>query len=154
MFIRVMFFAALFACDQHSSTAADVNRPGLWHVTFTHLVDVGPPDYVREDPAPEYPPRDMTAPMIDPSGCTPGCACTFSTAWDDCVGDVSRTCKARGGFLETCAAAHTILDCSWVSFDSDQHGRGVCVLEDSTQMDEFGYVQLGRYGATMVRVRY
>jgi len=149
-----MLFALLLGCNQYDSHSDDVNRPGLWHATFAKLIDVDGPPYVVMQAAPEYPARDLTTPTIDASGCSPGCECAWLGAGESCSGDVSQTCTARGGFIETCSARHTIFDCSQLAFDRDTHAEDVCVLEDSTQMDEFGYVQLGRYWITLDRVHY
>jgi hypothetical protein len=146
--------ALAIGCTQTLSSADEVNRPGTWRLTFTRLKDVDGPPYVVAEPAPEYPPRIITSPAVAASGCSPGCSCEFQQATEDCAGDVSERCRAWGGFVETCPAAHTILDCSHEAFDSDTHTVGVCVLEDSTTKTDFGYAQLGRYGVTFDRASY
>jgi hypothetical protein len=146
--------ALAIGCTRSQSSADQVNRPGTWRLTFTHLKDVDGPPYVVEEPAPEYPPRIITSPVVDSSSCSPGCTCEFQSATENCSGDVSELCRAWGGFVETCPAARTILDCSHEAFDSDTQTYGVCVLEDSTTKSDFGYAQLGRYGITFDRVSY
>jgi hypothetical protein len=144
--MRMMLFALLLGCNQYDSHADDVNRPGLWHATFQYLDGAD----LQGNRPPDYPPRDLTAPVID--ACTAGCDCAWVGASNECSGDIAQTCKAIGGFIETCSK--TIFDCSRLSFDSDTHAADVCVLEDSTQMNDFGYVQLGRYWMTLDRVHY
>ena len=142
-------------CTEVSSSAEEVGRPGTWNVSFARLVDVDGPPYVVEQPAlPEYPWRIMRAPVTDAASCAPGCSCEFVPATDDCTGDAVEHCRASFGFLETCASAHTILDCRYLLWDSDTHTKGVCVLEDSRTMDEFGYTQIRRYAVTFDRASY
>jgi hypothetical protein len=154
----ILLCAALGACTQTPSSADDINRAGTWKASFARLVDVDGPPYVVSQPAPEYPDRTITAPTIDASGCTPGCTCEWVAASDDCEGDVGETCRAWGGFTETCPdhlTGHpTVLDCTHLEFDSDTHTVGVCVLEDTSYSDDFGYRQLGRFQITLDRVSY
>jgi hypothetical protein len=155
----MILFLSLSAagCTQNASSASYVNRPGTWSVSFEKLVDVDGPPYVVTQPAPEYPDRTMSVHQqaVDRSGCSAGCDCQFVNAREQCTGDVAESCHAWGGFLETCVNAKTILDCSQIRFDSDQHTTGVCVLEDSSKMSEIGgYQQLGRYQITLDRKSY
>ena len=156
--ILIVWCAVAAGCTDTPSSAADVNRPGTWNVTFAKLVDLSGPPYTEQEPAPEYPARVMTAPTVDPSGCTPGCTCEWATATDECDGDVETKCRAIGGFTETChdfvTGSNKILDCTNIYFDSDTHTAGVCVHEDTRTMDEFGYQQLGRYWITLDRASY
>lgn len=154
----IFLLAALGACTTTPSSANEVNRPGTWHASFLTLVDVDGPPYVTYQPAPQYPDRVMSAPTIDASGCTAGCTCEWVSASDECDGDVSETCRAWGGFTQTCPnhlTGHpTILDCSHLEFESDTSTIGVCVLEDTSYSDEFGYRQLGRFQVTLDRAGY
>jgi hypothetical protein len=150
-----ILFAAVFAgCTSTPSSADQVNRSGSWQVSFVRLVDLSESPYVETAPAPEYPARVMRAPHSDAASCTPGCECGFVSASEDCYGDVGQTCHALGGFVETCAAQQTRLDCSNVTFESDDGTTGVCVLEDLSAMDEFGYRQIRRYEVTLDRLSY
>jgi hypothetical protein len=146
--------AAFFGCNQVESSADDVNRPGLWHLTFVRLQDVLGSPSVIEEPAPEYPARVLRSPVPDHSTCSPGCNCAFQHAMDVCEGDITEHCFASGGFVETCSDAHTILDCGHMQFDSNKHTSGVCLLADSSRTDGFGYITLGRYKITFDRESY
>jgi len=100
----------------------------------------------------------MGAPTIDATGCSPNCHCEWATASDECNGEVSETCKAIGGFTERCPdqpfRSEKILDCRYITFESDTSTTGVCVLEDTASSDEFGYEQHGRYWITLSRISY
>jgi hypothetical protein len=146
---------SLVGCNRVQSDAREVNRSGTWRVTFERLKDVSGPPYEVREPAPEYPPRVMRAPVPDAASCSSGCECRWVTANDDCSGDVSQLCRAVGGFVETCAASHTILNCQPIWFDSERHTSGVCLLEDSSRSTpEFGYDTIRRYGVTLDRASY
>lgn len=136
------------------SSAAEVDRAGTWQASFERIVDVDGPPYEKIEPAPEYPTRVMHAPIADAASCTPGCTCAFVSAVDNCYGDVTQTCTAIGGFTETCSDKHTELDCSNLTFDDDTGTTGVCVLEDLSRSDEFGYQTIQRYQVTLDRLTY
>ncbi len=146
--------AAIAGCTDTQSTAAQVNRSGTWQVSFDRLIDLGEAPYVETAAAPEYPIRVMHSPAPDETSCSPGCTCDFVMASDDCYGDVGQTCHAIGGFVETCATAQTRLDCSEITFETDAGTTGICVLEDLSSMDEFGYKQIRRYEVTLDRLTY
>ena len=118
--LLLMVFAA--GC---SSLADAVNEPGSWTVTFLRVTG-----YETTGPAPEYPTRVMTAPTVNPSGCTAGCDCRWvpavSHSYDDDNG--THPSYTTGGFTETCDPASTILDCL-TDFDSATHATGSCQLD-------------------------
>ncbi len=153
MMLRYLGLALIVAtgCTDTRSSAAAVNSPGSWQVSFERIKDLGEPPYVEFQPAPEYPTRIMHAPATDAASCTPGCTCEFISAVDDCTGELSLTCHATGGLIETCPDQQTVLDCSHSTFDDDSFTTAICVLQDLTMPNDFGYKTIRRYRATFER---